>query len=156
MPRWSPFEPYFWSLVDMTGECWLWLGVPGTDGYGRIVYKGRRSHAHRIAWILRYGEIPTHILICHHCDVKLCVRLEHLFAGSQTENMQDWTRKGKNKAINLGTLTKRGNEHWTRQPEAQQWRERQSMKLSEELKTGKRILVRGLYGRILGTRMASK
>lgn len=120
MPRWQAFEPYFWSLVDKNGpvpehcpevgNCWLWKGDV-SKRYGRVCFRGGRTGAHRVAFILTSGEIPVGLLICHHCDNRLCVRPSHLFAGTSVDNMQDWTKKGRNKLINDPP---RGDEHWTR------------------------------------------
>lgn len=144
-------EYHFWSLVRKTEACWLWCGDPWA-GYGRVTIHGKRDSAHRQSWRLAHGEIPNDRFVCHHCDVPLCVRPSHLFLGTQKDNMQDWTKKGLNKALLNGTLTKYGDEHWTRQPKAKNWRLRQSRKLRNDIQTGKRLVLRdAATGRIRGT-----
>jgi hypothetical protein len=54
--------------------------------------------AHRMAWILTYGEIPDGLLVCHHCDNSLCVRPEHLFLGTQKDNIHDAWKKERAKS----------------------------------------------------------
>lgn len=57
--------------------------------------------AHRVAWLLTYGEIPvssdeTHyatMLVLHRCDVPACVNPEHLFLGTQQDNVNDKMQK---------------------------------------------------------------
>jgi hypothetical protein len=41
------------------------------------------------------GEIPLGLKVLHKCDVTLCVNPEHLFLGTQKENVHDCERKGR-------------------------------------------------------------
>lgn len=87
----------FWekvAIVDDAESCWLWqAGTSG--GYGMIKYKGRHHEAHRIAYMLTYGEIPDGLFVLHRCDVPACCRPEHLFLGTQADNMEDRRDKGR-------------------------------------------------------------
>jgi hypothetical protein len=51
--------------------------------------------AHRVAWQLTHGPIPSGMDVCHTCDVKLCCRVDHLWLGTHAENMHDMTTKGR-------------------------------------------------------------
>ena len=49
--------------------------------------------AHRVAWEARNGPIPEGMKICHRCDVRHCIEPDHLFIGTQRENIHDAMRK---------------------------------------------------------------
>ena len=84
------------SPCPITG-CWLWLGCPGSNnGYGHLYIRGRGTiAAHRAAWEAYNGPIPNGLLVLHHCDVPLCVNPNHLFLGTQLDNIADRDRKGR-------------------------------------------------------------
>ena len=66
------------------------------QGYGLIKRKdGAQLRAHRVAYELAYGEIPSGLFVCHHCDNPCCIRPSHLFLGSHDENMADMVIKGR-------------------------------------------------------------
>jgi Autographiviridae endonuclease len=74
--------------------CWIWHGAP-RNGYGQLETQSQAKYAHRIAWQLFKGPIPTGKIVCHKCDVRICVNPEHLFLGSQQDNMNDCKSKGR-------------------------------------------------------------
>ena len=77
--------------------CWLWIGGPkdkkGCSRYGAFWLDGRIYGAHQIAWVLFRGEIPDRMCVLHRCDVTFCVNPDHLFIGSQADNVADCKRK---------------------------------------------------------------
>jgi hypothetical protein len=150
MPRWSPFEPYFWSLVEKGDGCWTWKSGTDGNGYARVWYKGKRQPASRVACELSGKPRPGALHACHTCDNKLCVNPAHIFWGTAKDNMQDWTKKGKNRLANDRTLWGMGK-HWATNPAAKR---AMSAQMRMELSTGQRIVLRGEKGRILGTRRA--
>ena len=85
-----------WRHVQKTKSCWLWTGSRNEDGYGRIkTASGSLALVHRVVFVDAFGQIDSTVCVCHHCDVRHCVRPEHLFAGSQQDNMRDAFEKGR-------------------------------------------------------------
>lgn len=83
-------------LCDLATGCWLWVGVrerhPG-DRYGNGRHQGQEFRTHRLSYELHNGPVPPSSNVLHHCDVRACVRPDHLYLGTQADNMRDvWTR----------------------------------------------------------------
>lgn len=101
----------FWRHVRKTEGCWLWIGATRNSGYGQFWEpQSNRPDAknwtpHRFSWVLHFGQIQAGKCVLHHCDVKLCVRPDHLFLGTHTDNMADCKAKGRNA---------RGDTHYSR------------------------------------------
>lgn len=90
----------FFSKFEKSNECWNWNGSKNEAGYGTLGNK----YAHRMAWqIANNKEIPSGMVICHHCDNPSCVNPNHLFIGTQKDNMQDMIKKNRQvKKNNIG------------------------------------------------------
>ena len=79
--------------------CYLWTGNVSFDGYGSFGWKLesgqiKTTKAHRAAYLLKYGSIPDGLVICHKCNVRSCVNPDHLYAGTQRQNVEDAIRAG--------------------------------------------------------------
>jgi hypothetical protein len=113
-------EERFWQHVEKTEGCWNWTGAFAkgftrkTHHYGAFCYRenGKRVWimAHRFSWELHNGPIEGHepghpekeICVLHTCDNPKCVRPDHLFLGTDADNIADCIAKGRNS---------RGSEH---------------------------------------------
>lgn len=100
----------FWSHVHKLGTgCWIWAPVE-RDGYGRFCgwAAGKRiwslkAHVYSYALhfpasrqqLLRCRTSGSRFLVCHSCDVPLCVNPDHLWLGPQSDNMKDMNNKGR-------------------------------------------------------------
>lgn len=77
-------------------DCLIWIRKSkNAFGYGIVIYKGKYIGAHRAAWIAWRGEIPKGLFVLHKCDVPECCSPDHLFLGTQRENIHDRMRKGR-------------------------------------------------------------
>lgn len=99
----------FWSMVDKKGDCWLWMGGCNEDGYGTLTWNGKKSGAHRVALYLSKGEIPDNLNALHTCDNPPCCKPDHLFSGTQKENIQDAINKGRFHFVDKDTIRGQGN-----------------------------------------------
>lgn len=84
----------FWQKVSIGEGCWLWTGSKTSHGYGQLNVGGRPVGAHRLMAEAVYGPLGS-LHACHHCDTPGCVRPDHLFPGTASDNMQDKARKGR-------------------------------------------------------------
>lgn len=95
----------FWKFVQKSEEpngCWLWIGGL-RRGYGQFWVAGQSNvPAHRYIYERTHGELPGDIEVCHVCDCRPCVRDDHLFPGTPTDNHNDAVQKGRKDADCLG------------------------------------------------------
>lgn len=93
----------FMARVDIRGrdECWNWKSHINSRGYGSFFFDGTMESVHRISWEVHNGPIPPGkgtlgTCVCHKCDNPICCNPNHLFLGSQADNVADRDKKGRN------------------------------------------------------------
>jgi len=88
----------FWRNFESRDDpnaCWIWKGPTVTAGYGKISYFGKLIGAHRVSWLMSKGDIPKGMHVLHRCDNPPCVNPDHLFLGTNRDNIYDRNRKGR-------------------------------------------------------------
>lgn len=91
-------EERLMKRVLVTEECWLWYGTRNANGYGVVKVGGRAGKkwlVHRLIDTFRNGPIPPGACVLHRCDMPACVRPDHLWRGTQTDNVNDMDAKGR-------------------------------------------------------------
>ncbi len=92
----------FYQMVSIGSEtdCWPWIGCKFKPGpyimeYGKATIFGYGTTAHRGSFLFSYGCIPSLSCVCHSCDNPACVNPNHLWLGTQRDNMDDCSEKGR-------------------------------------------------------------
>ena len=86
--------------VDRSGDCWEWTASKDEKGYGYIGVPDdagdfHTKKAHRITYEFFVGPIPEGMHVLHHCDNPSCVNPDHLYAGSNADNVRDREERGR-------------------------------------------------------------
>jgi len=85
--------PERYTINKETG-CWEWRGYI-LGGYGISWHNGKTHKAHRASYEKYKGDIPDGLLVCHSCDNPRCINPDHLWLGTQSDNMKDAVSKGR-------------------------------------------------------------
>lgn len=76
--------------------CWIWEKALSV-GYGSFRHEGKTYSAHRAAYEQAKGPIPDGLHILHECDIRSCCNPDHLFLGTNQDNINDSMQKGRRK-----------------------------------------------------------
>lgn len=91
----------FWSkvlILTYDRGCWIWTGSTQRGGYGEIGRGWRELgniKATHLSWLIHFGPIPDGMDVLHKCDYPPCIRPDHLFAGTASDNARDAIAKGR-------------------------------------------------------------
>ena len=91
--------------------CWIWTGNAGQPprDYGYMTYRKRSWRVHRLSYALHKGPIPEGMVVCHTCDTPRCCNPDHLWIGTQDDNLADMRARNGHYLSNK-TVCKRGHE----------------------------------------------
>lgn len=89
---------YFWSRVDVrqsVNECWEWKAFRARNGlaYGQVNWEGIKTVAHRVAFLLTFGDHIKSFDVMHKCDNPSCCNPNHLRKATTRENILDAFQK---------------------------------------------------------------
>lgn len=87
-----------YAFPEPNTGCWLWgasLKEGKCGGYGQLKVNGKEVTAHRVSYMIHKGPIPKGLYVLHTCDVRSCVNPDHLFLGTQKDNIHDMMKKGR-------------------------------------------------------------
>ena len=77
----------------------IWCGVLNSCGHGRVCINGKRILAHRLVWEITYGPIPDGLQVNHLCDTPPCITPEHLYLGTQSNNLYDGEKRHRDQGV---------------------------------------------------------
>lgn len=80
-----------------TDKCWTWNRSKNKQGYGSLMHRCKVWKVHRASYIAYKGEIPDGLQVLHTCDNPSCVNPDHLFLGTNLDNVNDRVKKGRTK-----------------------------------------------------------
>lgn len=95
--RLAPYQRFYLQVEKSNDGCWRWKGHLTRAGYGNFFLNGHSVVASRASWILHFGD-PGELQVCHTCDNPSCVKPDHLFLGTQTDNLRDMADKKRGNA----------------------------------------------------------
>lgn len=134
--------------IQLQDSCWvLTQCYKDKDGYPIIGFNKRRWKASRLSYLLHNGEFDESLCVLHTCDVRGCINPDHLFLGTQADNVRDMVDKKRNfRGDDLSRLMKRLSRKGEKN-NLSKLSESQVIKIREDYKTVKSCLKVGrMYG----------
>lgn len=98
MPKQSTPNQIYRKVRKKANGCWIYRGAVNTNGYPQVSINRSIWLAHRLSYTITFGPIPQGLKVCHKCDVRNCINPNHLFLGTQKDNIDDMLKKGRNGA----------------------------------------------------------
>lgn len=104
------------KIQKLESGCWQWTATKDKDGYGKMLIEGKYYRAHRISYELYKGEIDEGLWVLHTCDLTGCVNPDHLYLGTNIENVRDRESRGRGLTGRKldKTKYKRGDQHYSK------------------------------------------
>jgi len=93
-------EQFYGKTFINSDGCWIWKGLLDRIGYGWFTLGKEDFKAHRVSYTVFKGEIPDGMLVLHTCDNPSCCNPEHLWLGTQKDNMKDCAKKERLRGMN--------------------------------------------------------
>jgi len=92
--NWEFHKRFFLKVeIGKPNDCWPFVAGKLKSGYGQLHVGKKNIRAHRFAWSMANGDLADDLVVCHKCDNKECCNPNHLFVGTQKDNMADYSQK---------------------------------------------------------------
>ncbi len=90
-------ERFFSKVADYTNpeKCWEWAASLSGSGRPQLLWNGKLSQATHIALQLDGRPRQDGLFALHTCDNPGCVNPQHLWWGTQRDNIHDAMKKGR-------------------------------------------------------------
>jgi hypothetical protein len=88
-------EWFLEQAVETPTKCWNWPHGTTSRNYGQVVYQGKLITTHKLSYMLFVGEIENGLYVLHTCDNTICFNPRHLYLGTQFDNMNDRSVRGR-------------------------------------------------------------
>lgn len=88
------------------GECIEWTGKTAL-GYGYFMAYKTRWSAHRASYLVTNEKIPKGLYICHKCNNRKCININHLYAGTPKQNSQDLMNTSYYQSVKIKAVKKK-------------------------------------------------
>ena len=95
--RGTPEERFERKFSKESNGCWIWTAARSQDNYGHFFFEGKILKSHKVSFLLYRGRVPKGKCVLHICDNSLCVNPNHLYIGTQIDNIADRERRGRSK-----------------------------------------------------------
>lgn len=92
----SPIERTLEKTTKIPTACWIYTGCKDHGGYGKLSVHRKQLFVHRLSYEHYKGEIPARMKVLHTCDTPACVNPDHLWLGTQADNVRDMSNRGRN------------------------------------------------------------